>query len=217
MGTKDKIKVWIREQVPMLTLIFENKYVGMAQDRFASLPPLLQKRILIGLILSSFGFAGIYLTVSYIQLWQLSSRAQEASALSTVLIRYQKTLQDKASELREIEGGDNLSAPGKLKQKLLDLGRFAGISPKLIQTAEEGVQTVPATAGKTGGERKYKKATVTLEKVTLPQIIKYINSVESSPDTLSIASLRLSSDEKLRGYMGVNLEVHAQIFNQEVP
>jgi hypothetical protein len=201
----------------MLTLLFENKYVGMAQDRFASLPPLTQKRILMGLVLSVFSAVGVYLTINYIELWQLNTRAKEASALSTVLIRYQKTLQDKASELREVEGGSNLNNPGMLKQRLLDLGRFAGIAPKLIQTDEQGVLTVPTTGEKTGSERKFQKATVTLEKVTLPQIIKYINSVESSRDALSISGLRIYSDEKLRGYMGLNLEIHAQIFNREVP
>lgn len=216
MSTKDKIKIWIREQVPMLTLVYENKYVAMASDRFASLPQKTQKHILMGIVLGSFGFVSIFLLVNYIQLYKMNSRAKEASALSTVLVRYQKTLQDKAADLRDIESGGNLNEPGKLKQKLSDLGRFSGISAKLIQADEQGIQTSPPL-GKTGSERRFKKAQVTLEKVTLPQIIKYINSVESSRDALSIASLKINSDEKLRGYMGVVLEVHAQVFNREVP
>lgn len=216
MSTKDKIKLWIREQVPMLTLVYENKYIAMASDRFASLPPKTQKHILMGMVVGCFGFAVIFLIANYIQLFRINSRAKEASALSTVLIRYQKTLQDKAADLRDIESGSNLNEPGKLKQKLSDLGRFSGISAKLIQANEQGVQTSPSS-GKAGSERRFKKAQITLEKVTLPQIIKYINNVESSRDALSIASLKINSDEKLRGYMGVVLEVHAQLFNREVP
>ena len=39
MDSLEKAKEWVRENVPMLSQVWENKYVGMAYDRFASLPP----------------------------------------------------------------------------------------------------------------------------------------------------------------------------------
>lgn len=217
MSTKDKIKSWLQEQAPMLTVLYENKYIGMAQDRFASLPPQTQKKALLGLVLSVFGLVGLFLVFNYVQLWKLNSRNKEALALGVVIQQYQKTSRDKADELSEIERSAGLSAPGQLKQKLLDVGRLAGISPKLIQAEERGEGSFPATPGKPNTEQKFKKATVSLEKMTLPQILNYIKNVESGPESITISSLKIRSDEKLRGYMGVDIEVQMQIVNREVP
>lgn len=204
MGKMDKIKVWLKEQVPMLTVLYENKYIGMAYDRFASLPAPTQRKLLGGTIGVAFGAASLFLFFNYIQLWKISSQNKEASALSAVIQQYQKTIRDKAQQLQDVELGSNFQGPGQLKQKLSDLGRFSGISPKLIKVEE-----------KAQGTNNFKMVNVTMEKVNLSQIVNYIKSIESDKGTLTISSLRIRSDEKLRGYMVVDLEVKAQLIQRE--
>lgn len=61
-----KFKEWVNENAPMLAVVYNNKYVGMGYDRFASLPAKQQKQTLLG-ILGGFVFIVVmFLFVPYL-------------------------------------------------------------------------------------------------------------------------------------------------------
>jgi len=215
MEQTGKIKSWIKEQVPMLTLLYENKYIGMAYDRFASLPPAQQRKLITASILGVFGSITFYLGSSYYQLWSLSKRNTAASSMATLLQQYQKIKRDKSQEIAALEGNAAFSNPGQLKQRLLDVGRQTGISARMMDANEGGEASAPSDDSKGNSELKVKKASVTLQKVTLTQIINYLKNLEAGQFSLNVSRIKIETDPQLRGYMTTQFDVTAYLFSPE--
>jgi hypothetical protein len=209
-----RIKEWINEHVPLLSRVYENKYVGMLYDRFASLPPKQQRQSLWAIF---GGFSTLvlgYLLWSYIDLWSTTSKANESYSMANMLIQYQKQRRDKSQAIRSLSRNSQLSNPGQMKQVLIDLGRSATISPRMI-TAEEQGGGNESEDSKSGGDVQMKRATVTLSRVTLTQLKNYLQSVEHGQYDLSISSMRVTNDDKIRGYMKVELGVVGYLFDMD--
>lgn len=215
MEQTGKLKTWIKEQVPMLTLLYENKYVGMAYDRFASLPPTQQRRLLFTVIGGVFGAISLYLLIAYYTLWSISSQNKDSLAMGALLQQYQKIKRDKSQEISKLEGNAILSGPGQFKQRLLDIGRQTGISPRMMEASEKGEASARSDEGKASTEVKVKQATVTLQKVTLPQILNFLRNTETGQLNLNVSSMKIKGDEQMRGYMNVEFQVMAYLFPAE--
>ncbi|NBX92932.1 MAG: hypothetical protein EB120_10450 [Proteobacteria bacterium] len=217
MEETSKIKTWIQEQAPMLQVLYQNKYVGMIYDRFASLPPPQQRKMIFGTMGLIAGSVALYLLVAYYSLWSISNRARDASAMGTHLQEYQKIRRDKSQLIGTLEGNSILAPPGQMKQKLMDMGRITGISPRMMSVNEAGEASARSEDGKPSSELKIKQATVSLQKVTLTQLVNYLKNIESGQYSLSISSFKIQNDSKLRGYMNVELQVMAYLFAPEEP
>lgn len=209
MATVDKIKDWLKENAPILTNLYENKYVGMAYDRFASFPPKQQKQIIIGTFGGVVAIITGYLFFSYLSLWSYSGKSQKAYSMVNMLLQYQKQVRDKSGQIAQLERNSQLGNPGQLKQLLTDTAKAATISPRMVEVTE-------ADAGpgddKGAGDLKLKQATVVLQRVNLLQLKNFLNAVEFGPQNLSVSSVKITNDDKIRGYMRVDLVVVAYLF-----
>jgi hypothetical protein len=217
MEQTGKLKSWIKEQAPMLAVLYENKYVGMAYDRFASLPPTQQRRLIFTVIGGVFGAISLYLLVAYYTLWSVSSQNKNAVAMGALLQQYQKIKRDKSQDIGRLEGNAILAGPGQFKQRLMDIGRQTGISPRMMEATEKGEASARSDEGKASTEVKIKQATVTLQKVTLPQIVNFLRNTESGQLNLNVSSMKIKADEQMRGYMNVEFQVMAYLFPPEEP
>lgn len=210
MESWTKIKEWIQANVPMLAKVYENKYLGMLYDRFASLPAKQQKQVLFGSLSTGAGLVFLYFIVSYFSLWSDGKRVQDSASMVNLLMQYQKNLQEKGTEIKNLDRNSRLADTGQLKEHLLTQGRMANISARSMQIEEKPDQE---ESDKTVHDLKMKQATVVLERVNLTQLSSFLNSVEFGQYNLSISSLKLINDEKIRGYMKVELGIVAYIFN----
>jgi hypothetical protein len=209
MDSVVKIKEWINENVPMLSKAYENKYVGMLYDRFASLPARRQRQWIAGIVGTIAIVLMGYLFFAYWSLWSTSVRVKEADRMANMLIQYQKQRRDKSSSIRSLSRNNSLSASGRLKQALTDVGRLSTISPRMITVDEKSDEGGDA---KNVSDIQTKRATVTLTRVTLLQTTKYLKAVENGQYDLGITSLRITNDDKIRGYMKVELGIVAYLF-----
>lgn len=216
MDQVSKLKQWVNENAPMLANLYENKYVGMVYDRFASLPPRQQKQLLVGVFSSAVFIVFLYLMFAYLSLWSYSSKTKEASAMTNFLLQYQKSRRDKSQQIKFLARNAQLSPAGQLKQHLLDMGRTASISPRMMKIEEKGeVGTSEEDSKAPHSEVKIKRATVTLEKVTLTQLTAFLKTVEFGQFNLQVSSIQISNDSKIRGYMTVELGIVAHLFETE--
>jgi len=215
MEQTSRLKTWLREQVPMLTVLYENKYVGMAYDRFGSLPPNQQRRLIFAVTGVVAGAISLYLILAYFSLWSTSRQSKEALSMSALLQQYQKIQRDKSQEIQGFEQNAALSTPGQLKQRLLDIGRTTGISPKMMEATERDEASARTEDGKPSSELKIKHATVTIQKANLTQLVNFLKTVEGGDYNLNVSSLKVETDKTLRGYMNVDLQVMATIFARE--
>jgi len=211
-----KLKEWISENVPMLANIYDNKYVGMLYDRFGSLPPKQQKQCLVGIMAGASFIVFLYLSVSYYSLYTTSSKSKEAYSMANMLLQYQKSRRDKSEQIKFLARNSQLAPPDQLKQHLISSGRTASISPRMMSAEEKGeVGTKEEESKNAGSEVKIKQASVTLQRVTLTQLITYLKNLEFGQYNLSISSIKISNDDKIRGYMKVELGVVAHLFETE--
>ena len=206
-----KIKEWIGANVPMMARIYENKYLGMLYDRFASLPTKQQKQLLFGSLFGGTGLVFLYFIVSYLSLWSDGKSIRDSSSMVNLLMQYQKNQQEKGSEIKNLDRNARLAEAGQLKDHLLTQGRASNISMRSMQIEEKPDHEESDT--KAVHDLKMKQATVVLERVNLNQLTGFLNSVEFGAYNLSISSLKLINDEKIRGYMRVELGIVAYIFN----
>jgi len=214
MEGTSKFKEWINEKAPGLSIIYQNKYVGMVYDRFASLPPKKQKQWVYWSVGSLLSIIVFFLFSAYWNLWTTSSDTQDVYSMSNMILQYQKYRRDRSDELQLLARNSLLSAPGQLKQVLLQTAGTSGISPRMIQVEER------AEAGVGGGdpkkkEVKIKESTVSMQKVTLTQLSNYLKAVEYGNYNLIVSSIKISNDDKLRGYMNVDLTIMAHLFEGE--
>lgn len=201
MSTVDRVKGWLKENAPMLTVLYENKYVGMAYDRFASLPPKEQKQTMIAVF---GGFAALvfgYLLLSYLSVWSDSSKAKESQKMVNEIQAYQRTMRDKLGRLQALQSVSSFGGEGQLKAHLTGIARSSAISPRMMEVTEQGEDTLAGA--------KVRKALVKLQRMTLTQWVGFLRSIETAPQRVSPTSLKAKNDEKLRGYMQVEIGVVA--------
>jgi hypothetical protein len=69
-----------------------------------------------------------------------------------------------------------------------------------------------ADAGDAGGSTiKTKDATVVLQRVNLTQLRAYVQGLEFGTYNITVVSLKVTNDDKLRGFMRVDLSVSAAV------
>ena len=209
MASIEKAKEWIKENVPMVAVVYENKYVGMAYDRFASLPAHQQKQTILGSIGLAIGIVMLILLTSYISLWSTSSKSRQSYEMVNLLQDFQRHRRDQSEQITQLERNNALGAQGEFKRHLLEQGRGAAISPRMMEIEEK-----PDGEGGSA-DVKLKQASVSLKKVNLNQLKSFLNNVEFGTYNLSISSLKISNDDKIRGYMNVDLGVVAYLFQAE--
>jgi hypothetical protein len=208
----DKAKDWIRENIPMLAVVFENKYLGMLYDRFASLPGTKQKQVILGTVGGLVALIMVHLLISYLSLWSIHNQTGQSQAMVGVLRQYHKQQREQSGEIRLLEQNNALAAAGSFKNHLVTIGRNAGISPRMVQAEESNEGHGESEEGKKAGDLIMRRATVKLQRVNLSQLKNYLHGVEFGSYSLAVSSIKIKNDEKIRGYMDVELGIVAYLF-----
>jgi hypothetical protein len=213
MSRAEAIRAWVKENAPMLTQVFQNKYVGMLYDRFASLSFKRQKQVILGSFAFVVAVIGIYLISSYWSLWSRANRISQYQTMTALLRDYQKQQREQSAEMQNLDKNSRLAAVGQFKEYLVSQGRGAGISPRMIQIEEK------ADAPGETSEIKIRQASVHVEKVNLRQLKLFIQNLETDEYSLGISNMKIANDDKLRGYMNADLTVVAYLFSggEEAP
>jgi len=206
---KAKIKTWIKDNGPKLT---ENKYVGLAYDRFASLPPNQQRQLTIAVFTAIILVVVLFLGSSYLSLWSFSKRSSDAEKMIMLIQKFQKDNAETGNQMAALGRNNLLAGRGALKNHLISRGRSASISPRMLTVEETTATTQGGEEGKDGEKVRTKRATVKLERVNLNQLIGFLQAVEFGSYDLSISSLTIQNDDKVRGYMDVDLGIVAYLF-----
>jgi hypothetical protein len=215
MASFSKFKEWVNEHIPMLAVVYENKYVGMAYDRFASLPPKQQRQVMLGVVLGFVAIVTGFILSSYWSLWSYSSRVDKSGEMINMLQQYQKQRRAKSGQIQNLGRNSELAPPGAFKQILVGQAKAASISPRMIQVEEHDDSGGGEDDPKAGHDVKLKQATVKLQRVNLNQLQIFLQSVEFGGYNLSISSLKITNDDKIRGYMNVDMGVVAYLFQTE--
>ena len=139
MDFATKAKAWINENAPMLAVVYQNKYVGMAYDHFASLLPSQQKQIILGVFTGFFALIMGYILLAYFSLWSANGRVAQSFKMISLLQQHQKTQRSQSSEMANLEKNNTLANPGQLKEHLVRQAQAARISPRMIKV-EEGLK-----------------------------------------------------------------------------
>lgn len=211
MNKWTKVKEWIQENAPFLANLYQNKYIGMLYDRFASLPPKQQKQAILGSIGAVAFLVLSFLLMSYLTLWSSSQSAKDSYAMANLLLQFQKNRRDKAGQIQHLDRNAQLAGPGQFKEHLISQGRAASISQRMMQVEEK-----PDTNdGEPGRDVRMRQATVTLERINLNQLKGFLQNVEFGPYNLGISSLKITNDDQIRGYMKVEMGVVAYLFQSE--
>jgi hypothetical protein len=215
MESTEKIKSWIAENAPALQGLYQNKYVGMVYDRFASLPPKQQKQLILGVFGGGVGLIALYIMISYFSLWSTSSKTTKSYEMVNMLLQYQKDRRDKGQEIQLLERNNALAGSGALKQALQDIARSSGISPKMAAIEEKGGASAESDDGKGATEVQGKEATIALQRINLTQLKNFLQNVEFGSYNILVSSIRISNDDKIRGYMKADLSVVAYLFKAD--
>lgn len=214
MSRSEAIRGWIKENAPILTQVYENKYVGMVYDRFASLSVKRQKQVILGGFALTIGIIALYLLSSYWSVWSRAAKISDYQAMTQLLRDYQKQQREQSAEMQNMDKNARLSAQGQFKEFIISQGKAAGISPRMMQVEEK-----PDASEGESGEVKVRQAAVHVDKVNLRQLKILLQNVESGEYNLSVSNLKISNDDKIRGYMNVDLTVSAYLFRggEETP
>lgn len=207
MDFATKAKAWINENAPMLAVVYQNKYVGMAYDRFASFSPKEQKSIIVGAFASTVLLIFAYLFFSYLSLWGGSDKAARAYQMINEVQNFQRNMREKNAQIQSIQGRSPVAEPGRLKALLVENAKAAGISPRFAEIEEKP----DATSEEKSSDIRIRQATVVLNRINLTQLKSFLTSVELGASSLSVASVKITNDDKLRGYMKVELGVVAYV------
>jgi len=213
MDKINKTKEWIKQNAPMLAVFYENKYVGMAYDRFASLPTIRQRQVILG-VFGGVGFIvfGVLLSL-YVSVWGEMAKADKAQSMMDMLLKFQKSRRSQEAELQQLEKNRGLGIQDGLRLYLIEQGKLANISPRMIK-AEERPEAGP-DASKGTSDISIKQASIRLEKINLTQLKDFLRNVEFGSYSLIVSSIQISNDDKVRGYMNVELGVVAYLFKAE--
>jgi hypothetical protein len=132
----------------------------------------------------------------------------------SLLQQHQKTQRSQSSEMANLERNNTLAGPGQLKEHLVRQAQAAKISVRMVK-----VEETPESAGRgedsKGGDIRLKQATVQLEKINLSQLSQFLNLVEFGGYNLSVSSIKITNDSKIRGYMNVEMGVVVYLFSTE--
>lgn len=207
MSRSEVVKAWIKENAPILTQAYDNKYVGMLYDRFASLSVKRQKQTILGGLTLVVAIIAIYLLSSYWSMWTRAGKISDFQAMTQLLREYQKTQREQSAELQNLDKNSRLSAAGQYKEYLIAQARAAGISPRMVQIEEKA----DVSEGESG-EVKVRQAAVHVDKANLRQLKMFLQNIETGEYNLSISNLKISNDDKIRGYMNTDLTVSAYLF-----
>lgn len=206
-----KFKSWMNENAPTLTIIYDNKYVGMAYDRFASLPPRQQKQAILGGFGAVVGLFVLYILSAYWSLWGVRSQISDYHSMITLMQQYQKVQRDQGGSDGASSQLNSLARPGAFKDFLVREGQKVNISSRLIKVEEKPDSINPE------GEQgiKIRQATVNLERVNLTQLRRFLTAVEFGGQNVSVSSIRIvnETNDDLRGYMNVDLGVVAYLLS----
>jgi hypothetical protein len=215
VNSVSKGKEWINEHIPMLAIVYENKYVGMLYDRFGSLPPKQQRQVLLGAFIGVILFICLILLSLYLTVWSYSNQTEKARSMVALLTQYQKNRRLQEGQIQLLEQNNLLSAPDALKAYLMDQAKAANISSRMIHAEEKPDSSEGSDDPKGKSDLKLKQATVKLEKVNLTQLRNFLQYVEFGQYSLSISSLKILNDDKIRGYMNVEMGIVAYLFQSE--
>jgi hypothetical protein len=215
MDSITKAKEWVNQNVPMLNILFQNKYIGMIYDRFASLPAKQQRQIIMAVMGGMGGILALYLLLSYYSLWSESHSSYESQAMINLLMQHQKTRRDKSHILQQLERNSQLTNEGAFKAYILSQAKQSNISNRFIQIEEKPVGDTKAGEPGKPGDVQAKQVTVTVDKVNLQQLKTLISAVEFGQYSVSIPSLNITNDDKIRGYMKAKFTVVAYVFQAE--
>ncbi len=210
MDFTSKIKAWINENAPMLSVVYQNKYVGMAYDRFASFNPREQKTIILGSVGGIFLIIFSYLFFSYLSLWGGSEKSERAYQMINEVQNFQRQMREKNAQIQSIQSKSAVGAAGQLKQQLLDNAKSAGISPRFAEIEEK---PDAAPGDEKSADIRMRQATVILNRINLNQLKAFLASVELGQGSLSVSSIKITNDDKLRGYMKAELGVVAYVIS----
>ncbi len=213
MNKWNQLKDWIKQNAPMLAVLYENKYIGMLYDRFGSLPPKQQRQVIIGSGIGLMAFVGLLVLTTYLSYWTSAAKAEKAGAMVNMLLQYQTTRRGQEAQIQNLERNNQLAAPDALKNLIVEEAKGANISPRMVKAEEKSEASEEESKG--GQEVKLKQATVKLERVNLTQLHSFLQNIEFGPYNLSISSLKISNDDQLRGYMNVEMGVVAYLFQAE--
>jgi hypothetical protein len=133
--------------------------------------------------------------------------------MNNMILEYQKHRRDRGDELALLLRNAPLTAPGQLRQVLLQAAGVNGISPRMIQVEERGEAGVGGDTKKK--EVRIKESSVLLQKVNLSQVISYLKTIEYGNYNLIVSSIKLTNDDKLRGYLNVDISVMAHLFEND--
>lgn len=197
----------------MVSVLYQNKYVGMLYDRFASLPPKRQRSVVLGSFIGAIAFIVGVLFFSYLSLWSYSSRVHKAYAMVNMLQQYQKERREKSAQIQVLEMNNELAVPGALKLHLLERGRMASISQRMLQVEEKDAAQDQMEDPKSAQDARIKQANVKLQRVNLRQLRDLLRNIESSRYNLNITSLKILNDDKIRGYMNIEMSVVVYLFS----
>lgn len=207
-----QIHNWIMERAPMIAKLYQNKYVAMLYDRFASLPPKQQRQVLSGTALGILVVVSLLLGTSYWTLWTTNGRSRKNAEMISMLMRYQKQRREKGAQIQELERNKELAPNGQLRQYLINTARTASISPRMIQIDEQDDNVGSAPDSKSASEIKVKRAATKIQRINLNQLNSFLQAVEFGQYGLAISSIRIMNDDKLRGYVNVELGIIAYLF-----
>ena len=207
----NQIKDWIKQNAPMLAVVYENKYVGMIYDRFGSLPPSQQRQVIIGSAAGVVFFVFLVVMTTYFSYWSSASSAAKAETMVNMLLQYQTNRRSQEAQIQNLARNNQLAPPEALKNAIIDQAKAANISPRMIKAEERPESGGGEEDAKGGGDVKLKQATVKLERVNLTQLRSFLQNIEFGAYNLSVSSLKISNDDQLRGYMNVELGVVAYL------
>ena len=203
---------WIMERAPMLAKLYQNKYIAMLYDRFASLPPKQQRQVLLTTGLVVVVAISATLGSSYWSLWSTNTHIKNNTEMISTLFRYQKQRRERGAQIQELERNKELAGAGQLKQYLINTARSVSISPRMIQVDEQDDNIGSSNDSKNTSEIKVKRAIARLQRLNLTQLTSFLQAVELGRYGLTISSIRILNDDKLRGYMNVEMGVIAYVF-----
>lgn len=212
MTEKKSAHDWIAENAPMLQNLYQNKYVGNLYDRFVSLPPAQQKQAIYGGVLGTVLVIGVYLLLAYLSLSNTTKKTHKTYQMVNMLLNYQKDLRDRSADVGQLEKNKRLAVAGQLKQHLMDRAKFASISQRMIQIEEKSPTKNSTDEGNPNDQVEMQSATVNLQRVNLRQLKSFLQDVELGEYSLSVSSIKITNDEKIRGFMSAELTVLAYLF-----
>ncbi len=210
-----RIHGWIMERAPMLANVYQNKYIAMLYDRFASLTPDKQKKTLAGVAIGFLVLSSLILGSSYWNLWTTTARSRKNNEMISMLMKYQKQRRERAEQIQELERNRELSADGQLKQYLINTARTASISPRMIQVDEQNDNVGSTPDATSPSEIVVKRAATKIQRINLNQLTSFLQAVEFGQYGLTISSIRIMNDDKLRGYMNVEIGILAYLFQMD--